>query len=126
MLSDVRSSAQRRNNVNELGTPDGRPILFAHGLSCSQGMWRHVTPEFVDHRIVLFVIMGNSNRPHLGPHLGAELTESFCRTDPAIARHFAAVTFLSDNRRDLPHVTTPTLVVHAVTMRSHPCAWART
>jgi sigma-B regulation protein RsbQ len=40
------------------------------------------------------VIMGNADRPELG----AELTESFCRTDPQIARHFARVTFLSDNR----------------------------
>ena len=33
-----------------------------------------------------------------GPSSGAELTESFCRTDPAVARQFAQVTFLSDNR----------------------------
>ncbi len=39
------------------------------------------------------------------------MTESFCRTDPAIARHFARVTFLSDNRRDLRDVSVPTLVV---------------
>ena len=43
------------------------------------------------------VIMGNPDRPELG----AELTASFCRTDPAIARRFARVTFLSDNRADL-------------------------
>src|SRR4051795_2306428 len=53
------------------------------------------------------VIMGNDDRPELGQ----ELTESFCRTDPAIARRFAEVTFTSDNRRDLPRVTTPTLVL---------------
>jgi sigma-B regulation protein RsbQ len=40
-----------------------------------------------------------------------ELTNSFCRTDPEIARHFARVTFLSDNRADLQRVTTPTLVL---------------
>ena len=39
------------------------------------------------------------------------LTESFCSTDPAIARHFAHVTFLSDNRSDLSKVTVPTLVI---------------
>jgi sigma-B regulation protein RsbQ len=50
------------------------------------------------------------NRPDK-PELGAELTNSFCRTDPAIARHFARVTFLSDNRADLPKVTTRTLVL---------------
>jgi sigma-B regulation protein RsbQ len=53
------------------------------------------------------VIMGNSERPELGQ----ELTESFCRTDPEIARHFAHVTFMSDNRDDLPKVKTRTLVL---------------
>ena len=53
------------------------------------------------------VIMGNADRPELG----AELTESFCRSDPAIARQFARVTFLSDNRADLPNVAVPTLVL---------------
>ena len=53
------------------------------------------------------VVMGNPDRPQLGE----ELTESFCRIDPTIARHFARVTFLSDNREDLGHVTTPTLVI---------------
>ena len=48
-------------------------------------------------------IMGNPDRPELG----AELANSFCRTDPAIARQFARVTFLSDNRADLPKVTCP-------------------
>jgi sigma-B regulation protein RsbQ len=53
------------------------------------------------------VIMGNADRPELG----AELTNSFCRTDPDIASHFARVTFFSDNRRDLPAVATPALVL---------------
>ena len=52
-------------------------------------------------------IMGAPDRPELG----AELTNSFCRTDPDIAAHFARVTFLSDNRADLPKLTAPTLVV---------------
>jgi sigma-B regulation protein RsbQ len=52
-------------------------------------------------------IMGNPDRPELGQ----ELTESFCRTDPDIARQFASVTFLSDNRADLRRVSTPTLVL---------------
>ncbi len=43
--------------------------------------------------------------------LQEELTNSFCRTDPEIARHFARVTFLSDNRADLPRVQVPTLVL---------------
>lgn len=53
------------------------------------------------------VIMGNEDRPELGQ----ELTSSFCRTDPEIAKRFARATFLSDNRADLPKVTTPTLVM---------------
>jgi sigma-B regulation protein RsbQ len=53
------------------------------------------------------VIMGNPDRPALG----RELTESFCRTDPDIARRFARVTFLSDNRCDLRLVRIPTLVL---------------
>ena len=43
--------------------------------------------------------------------LQEELTNSFCRTDPEIARHFARVTFLSDNRADLDAVSVPTLVL---------------
>jgi len=53
------------------------------------------------------VIMGNADRPELGE----ELTNSFCRTDPAIAKRFARTTFLSDNRADLAAVRTPSLVV---------------
>jgi sigma-B regulation protein RsbQ len=53
------------------------------------------------------VIMGNPGRPELSE----ELTNSFCRTDPQIARQFARVTFLSDNRADLDAVAVPTLVL---------------
>jgi sigma-B regulation protein RsbQ len=52
-------------------------------------------------------IMGRPDRPELGE----ELTNSFCRADPEIAKHFARVTFLSDNRDDLERVTTPALVL---------------
>lgn len=53
------------------------------------------------------VIMGNPDRPELGE----ELTNSFCRTDPEIARRFARATFLADNRADLEGVTTRTLIL---------------
>ena len=53
------------------------------------------------------VIMGNADRPELAE----ELANSFCRTDPEVAKHFARVTFLSDNRHDLPRLSTKTLVV---------------
>jgi sigma-B regulation protein RsbQ len=52
-------------------------------------------------------IMANPDRPELG----RELTESFCRSDPEIARRFARVTFLSDSRADLPKVRVPSLVL---------------
>jgi sigma-B regulation protein RsbQ len=52
-------------------------------------------------------IMGNPERPELGE----ELTNSFCRTDPDIAKHFARTTFTSDNRADLDGLTTRTLVL---------------
>lgn len=52
-------------------------------------------------------IMGNADRPELGQ----ELTDSFCRMDPVIAKQFAQVTFLSDNRADLAKVKTPTVIL---------------
>jgi sigma-B regulation protein RsbQ len=55
------------------------------------------------------VIMGAPDQPELAE----ELNDSFCRTDPSIARHFARVTFLSDNRRDLAEVSVPTLVIQS-------------
>jgi sigma-B regulation protein RsbQ len=53
------------------------------------------------------VIMGNADRPELG----RELTNSFCRTDPEIAKRFARVTFFADNRDDLLSLRTPALVL---------------
>jgi len=53
------------------------------------------------------VIMGNADRPELGE----ELTNSFCRTDPEIAKRFARATFLSDNRADLEGVNTRALIL---------------
>ena len=52
-------------------------------------------------------IMKNPERPELG----AELTESFCSTDPIIARRFAEATFFSDNRHDLERLRVPALVL---------------
>jgi sigma-B regulation protein RsbQ len=53
------------------------------------------------------VIMGNADRPELAE----ELTTSFCSTNPDVAKQFAAVTFLSDNRADLPGVLVPALIL---------------
>jgi len=52
-------------------------------------------------------IMKNADRPELGK----ELTESFCSTDPKIARQFAMATFFSDNRKDLSKLKKPSLVM---------------
>jgi sigma-B regulation protein RsbQ len=56
------------------------------------------------------VIMGNAERPELGE----ELTNSFCATDPDMARVFARTTFLSDSRDDLKAVRVPTLVLECL------------
>ena len=72
-----------------LETMDGNYLGWSH----------HVAP----------VIMGVPDRPELAE----ELASSFCRSDPAIARRFARTTFLSDNRGDLPTVTTPALVLQS-------------
>jgi len=45
------------------------------------------------------------------PELGKELTDSFCSTDPIIARRFAEATFYGDNRKDLPGVNVPSLIL---------------
>jgi sigma-B regulation protein RsbQ len=52
-------------------------------------------------------IMKNPERPELAE----ELTESFCSTDPVIARRFAEVTFFSDNRNDLNKLKVPSLIM---------------
>ena len=55
------------------------------------------------------LIMGAPQRPDLRE----ELTDSFCRVDPKIARHFGRVTFLSDHRRDLAKSRIPTLILQS-------------
>jgi sigma-B regulation protein RsbQ len=53
------------------------------------------------------VIMGNADRPELSQ----ELTNSFCRTDPELAKRFARATFMSDNRADLQGLDVPCLIL---------------
>lgn len=53
------------------------------------------------------VVMQNPENPALTD----ELKQSFCSTDPHTARQFAKATFLSDNRKDLPHVRIPSLLL---------------
>lgn len=52
-------------------------------------------------------IMGNPDKPDLS----GELENSFCRTDPAIAGHFAKTTFMSDHRDDLTKCRKPSLIL---------------
>ena len=53
------------------------------------------------------VVMKNAERPELGQ----ELQESFCSTDPKIARRFAEATFFADNRADLAGLEVPALIL---------------
>jgi sigma-B regulation protein RsbQ len=55
------------------------------------------------------LIMGAPSQPELRE----ELVRRFCRNDPAIARHFARVTFLADHRADLPLSTVPALILQS-------------
>ena len=55
------------------------------------------------------VIMGAPGQPELS----ADLTNSFCQTEPEIAKQFARVTFMSDNREDAAGLTTPTLILQS-------------
>ncbi len=57
--------------------------------------------------VIAPIIMANPQRPELS----LELINSFCATDPDIAKRFAHVTFLSDNRSDLARVRTPSLIL---------------
>jgi len=53
------------------------------------------------------LIMGKEHPSELAD----SLTASFCATDPSIARKFARVTFLSDNRADLADLSIPSLTI---------------
>jgi len=53
------------------------------------------------------VIMGNQDRKELGD----ELSNSFCKTDPEIAKHFARTTFLTDKRDILELTKVPSLIL---------------
>ncbi|WLH88143.1 alpha/beta hydrolase [Pseudomonas sp. FP453] len=55
------------------------------------------------------VIMGAPGQPALSD----ELADSFCRTEPEIAKQFARVTFMSDNRQDVAGLSTPVLILQS-------------
>ena len=52
-------------------------------------------------------IMGAPDRPEMAE----ELTNSFCRMDPDVAKQFARVTFLSDLRAEVARLRVPTLIL---------------
>lgn len=62
-------------------------------------------------------VMKNADRPELS----RELEQSFCSTDPEIARRFAEATFLADNRADLAKVRIPSLIVQSADDAIAPC-----
>lgn len=53
------------------------------------------------------VVMGNPNRPELSQ----ELVQAFCHSNEEVAKDFARLTFLADNRRDVGRVHLPTLIL---------------
>jgi len=72
------------------------------------GLLQAMETNFIDwSRKMAPAIMGAPNRPELGE----ELTRSFCRNDPAIAKHFARVTFQTDIRADVARSTVPALIL---------------
>jgi sigma-B regulation protein RsbQ len=87
---------------------DGDGYIGGFGREDIDGMLASLEANFLgwSHSMAP-VIMGSPDRPELGD----ELAGSFCRMDPEIARRFAEVTFLSDNRTDLARVKTPALVL---------------
>jgi len=206
MRSMAVGSVRSRNNVNILGDPSGRPIMFGHGLGSTQHMWRGMTPEFVDHSVVLFDLTGSGesdldaydstryDSPHghadeldlhdvvyVGHSVSAIVGVLAANREPApfgalvlvsasprylndvgyaggfsgcdverlldrmdsdftrqaaaghvadtrrhqIERHFARVALLSDHRRDLGGIVTPTLLVHGTDDPMTPPAVAR-
>ncbi len=56
-----------------------------------------------------------------GPVAG-ELSDSFCSTDPTMAKVFARTTFFADNRADLPKVSRPCLILQHRTDALAPLA----
>jgi sigma-B regulation protein RsbQ len=72
------------------------------------GLLDTMEKNFVDwSRRMAPAIMGAPNQPELGE----ELTRSFCRNDPAVARHFARVTFTADIRAAVPQTRVPALIL---------------
>lgn len=87
---------------------DDPPYVGGFNRSDIDGLLEMMDKNFIGWANFLApAIMKNSDRPELGE----ELTESFCSTDPVIARNFAEATFYADNRADLPKLSVPSLIL---------------
>jgi sigma-B regulation protein RsbQ len=95
-----------------------RPELFSRlVLVCPSPRYINAEPDYVGGLMdknplgwagfLAPLVMKNPDRPELRE----KLERSFCEMIPAVARQFARVTFLSDNRADLAQVRTPALIL---------------
>lgn len=80
------------------------------------GFERHDIEELLDTMEKNYIGWANFMAPAIvknpeRPELAEELTDSFCSTDPVIARRFAEATFFADNRADLSKVRVPSLIL---------------
>ena len=95
----VGPSPRYLNDEGYVGGYDGEDLELLFGLMDDNYIsWGNVTAP---------AIMANAQRPELGE----ELANSFCSLDPEIAKDFARVTFLSDNRKDLPAIPVQSLAL---------------
>jgi sigma-B regulation protein RsbQ len=87
---------------------DDPPYFGGFNRSDIDGLFELMDKNFIGWANFLApAIMKNPDHPELGE----ELTQSFCSTDPIIARNFAHATFYSDNRRDVTAVKVPSLIL---------------
>jgi sigma-B regulation protein RsbQ len=87
---------------------DDPPYVGGFNRADIDGLFEMMDKNFIGWANYLApAIIKNPDRPELGE----ELTQSFCSTDPIIARRFAEATFYSDNRKDLAKVKVPSLIL---------------
>jgi sigma-B regulation protein RsbQ len=92
------------------------PCYIDHPPEYRGGFARHDIEELIQTMQQNYIGWANFLAPAImknpeRPELTQELTQSFCSTDPQIARRFAEATFFSDNRADLPKLTVPSLIL---------------
>ncbi len=112
LLATIREPRQFSHAVLVAPSPAyaNRPPDFVGGydLEDVHGLLEMMDRNFGDWaRMLAPSVMGNPERPELA----TEFEDSLSGQDPAIARRFAEVAFLSDNRHLLESVTTPSLIL---------------